>query len=261
MQFLIAENWIPFYTGAIFIVPIVILVYLLEKIPNPTHEERVNKSIRVPLNKSDRKRFFVQFSFGLISFILIYMLLSLFRDVRDNFAAELWNELGYGNTAAIFTTTEIPIAIGVLILIASMIYIKNNKLAFFLAQIIIMVGFMICGLSTILFLQHFITGYIWIVLVGLGLYMGYIPFNSILFDRMIASYQLKANVGYFMYLVDAFGYVASAGVIILKGTMDVSLSWTTFFSNGLVVLSLVGMFFSILNILYFSKKYKSIQYE
>jgi hypothetical protein len=55
--------------------------------------------------------------------------------------------------------------------------------------------------------------------------------------------------------------VASAGVIILKGTMDVNLSWTTFFSNGLVVLSLVGILFSILNMIYFSKKYKTIQYE
>ena len=73
MQYLIAENWIPFYTGAIFIIPIIILVYLLEKIPNPTHEERVHKSIRVPLDKRDRKRFFTQFSFGLISFIIIYM--------------------------------------------------------------------------------------------------------------------------------------------------------------------------------------------
>jgi hypothetical protein len=261
MQYLIAENWIPFYTGAIFIIPIIILVYLLEKIPNPTHEERVHKSIRVPLDKRGRKRFFTQFSFGLVSFIIIYMFLSLFRDIRDNFAAELWNELGYGNTASIFTSTEIPIAICVLIMIASMIYIKNNKIAFFLAQTIILCGFIICGLSTILFLQHYISGYIWIVLVGLGLYMGYIPFNSILFDRMIASYKLKANVGYFMYLVDAFGYVASAGVIILKGTMDVNLSWTTFFSNGLVVLSLVGILFSILNMIYFSKKYKTIQYE
>jgi hypothetical protein len=64
-----------------------------------------------------------------------------------------------------------------------------------------------------------------------------------------------------MYLVDAFGYVASAGVIILKGTMDVNLSWTTFFSNGLVILSLVGILFSSLNMIYFSKKYKTIQYE
>ena len=69
------------------------------------------------------------FSFGLIAFIIIYVLLTLFRDIRDNFAADIWLELGYGNSAAIFTETEIPIAFIVLIIIASMIYVKNNKLA------------------------------------------------------------------------------------------------------------------------------------
>lgn len=261
IKYTIAENWIPFYTGAIFILPIILLVYLLEKIPPPTHQEKINKSIRVPLTKKERKYFFTQFSFGLVAFILIYMFLSLFRDIRDNFAAELWNELGYGNTAAIFTTTEIPIAICVLVLIASMIYVKNNQLAFYMAQCIVFIGFIICGASTLLFQQHYISGYAWIVLVGLGLYMGYIPFNSILFDRMIASFKLKANVGYFMYLVDAFGYLASAGIIIFKGTMDIQISWTHFFSKGLMLLSIFGAVLSLITFFYFSKKYKNVQYE
>ncbi len=259
--FQIHENWIGFYTGAIFIIPMIIFVYLLEKLPQPTDQEKESKSVRVPLNKEERKYFFAQFSVGLISFIIIYMLFSLFRDIRDNFAAELWNELGYGNSASIFTTTEIPIAIGVLILIASMIYIKNNKHAFLLTQAIILAGFIICGVSTWLFLSQFISGYTWIVLVGLGLYMGYIPFNCILFDRMIASFKLKANVGYFMYLVDAFGYLASATVIVIKGAIQLNISWTVFFSNGLIILSLVGTVLCIINFIYFSNKYKTIQYE
>ena len=261
LEFLMPEKWIPFYTGAIFILPIILFVYLLENIPSPTHQEKIDKSIRVPLNKKERNYFFAKFSFGLIAFIFIYVLLSLFRDIRDNFAAEIWNELGYGNNASIFTITEIPIAICILLLIASMIFIRNNKLAFFLSQIIIFVGFIICGLSTWLFMQQMISGYIWIILVGLGLYMGYIPFNSILFDRMIASFKLKANVGYFMYLVDAFGYLASAGVIIFKGTLDLKISWINFFSNGVLALSFVGSLLSIITMFYFSKKYKTFQYE
>jgi hypothetical protein len=82
------------------------------------------------MDKNERKRFFNMFSFGLVSFIFIYILLTLFRDIRDNFAADIWLELGYGNSAGIFTSTEIPIAVSVLVLIASMIYINNNKLAF-----------------------------------------------------------------------------------------------------------------------------------
>lgn len=261
LNFKIQENWIGFYTGSLFIVPIIILVHFLEKLPLPTPQEIAIKSVRVPLDKKERTKFFTQFSVGLILFILIYMLLSLFRDIRDNFSAELWRELGYGNSALVFTGAEIPIAISVLILIASMIYIKNNKHVFFLIQIIIFLGFVICGTSTILFLMHFISGYTWMLLVGLGLYMGYIPFNSILFDRMIASFKLRANVGYFMYLIDAFGYLASAFVIIYKGAINLRLSWTLFFTNGLLILSFIGALLCIVNFIYFIKKYKSIQYE
>jgi hypothetical protein len=196
------------------------------------------------------------FSFGLVSFIFIYILLTLFRDIRDNFAADIWLELGYGNSAGIFTSTELPIAVSVLFLIASMIYINNNKLAFQISQLIILAGFILCGISTFLFMQQLISGYVWIVLVGLGLYMGYIPFNCILFDRMIASFKIKGNVGYFMYLVDSFGYLASVLVIVLKGSMGISISWTYFYSNGVLVLSIMGSLISITTLLYFNKKYK-----
>jgi hypothetical protein len=257
----VQENWIPFYTGLVFLVPVTILVYLLEKIPDPTPIEAVEKSIRVPMDKNERKRFFNMFSFGLVSFIFIYILLTLFRDIRDNFAADIWLELGYGNSAGIFTSTELPIAVSVLVLIASMIYINNNKLAFQISQIIILAGFILCGVSTFLFMQELITGYVWIVLVGLGLYMGYIPFNCILFDRMIASFKIKGNVGYFMYLVDSFGYLASVLVIVLKGSMGISISWTYFYSNGVLVLSILGSLISITTLLYFNKKYKTYNYE
>jgi len=257
----IQENWIPFYTGLVFLIPVIILVYLLEKIPDPTPIEAAEKSIRVPMDKSERKRFFKMFSFGLVSFIFIYILLTLFRDIRDNFAADIWLELGYGNSAGIFTSTELPIAFSVLVLIASMIYINNNKLAFQISQIIILAGFIICGISTFLFMQQIISGYVWIVLVGLGLYMGYIPFNCILFDRMIASFKIKGNVGYFMYLVDSFGYLASVLVIVLKGSMGISISWTYFYSHGVLALSILGSLISITTLLYFNKKYKTYNYE
>lgn len=261
LTYQVQENWIPFYTGLIFLIPVTILVYLLEKIPDPTPIEAAEKSIRVPMDKNERKRFFNMFSFGLVSFIFIYILLTLFRDIRDNFAADIWLELGYANSAGIFTSTELPIAVSVLVLIASMIYIKNNKLAFQISQIIILAGFILCGISTFLFMQQIISGYVWIILVGLGLYMGYIPFNCILFDRMIATFKIKGNVGYFMYLVDSFGYLASVVVIILKGSMGISISWTYFYSNGVLFLSIIGSLISITTLLYFNKKYKTYNYE
>lgn len=261
IHFLLEEKWIPFYTGLVFIIPVIVLVFILEKLPNPDKEDIEKKTVRLPMSKSERKHFFKMYHFGLVAFIIVYMLLSLFRDIRDNFAADIWLELGYGNNASIFTTTEVPIAIFVLIIIASMIYVKNNKLAFQLSQLIILAGFIICGISTILFNFHLINGYTWIILVGLGLYMGYIPFNSILFDRMIATFKIKGNVGFFMYLVDSFGYLASALVIILKGFLNTDISWTEFYKNGVFVLSFVGSILSIAALIYFNRKFKNYNYE
>jgi len=258
MSYQVTEKWIPFYTGMIFLIPVIFLVFLLEKIPNPTVEDMLYKTERKPMNKIERGLFFNKFKPGLIAFIFIYILLTFFRDIRDNFAADIWLELGYGNDIAIFTTTELPIAISVLILVASMIYVKNNKLAFQLSQLIILLGFLICGISTILFTLHILSGYYWIVFVGLGLYMGYIPFNSILFDLMIATFKVKGNVGFFMYLVDSFGYLASVFIIVLKGSMGLSISWTMFYKNGVIFLSIFGTIISVLTIVYFNKKYKLI---
>lgn len=256
LNYSLQEKWIPFYTGLVFIIPVIILVLLLERIPEPTLSDIQLKSKRIPLDAKSRKKFFNMFSFGLVAFIIIYILLTLFRDIRDNFAADIWLELGYGNSAAIFTKTEIPIAFIVLIIIASMIYVKNNKLAFQLSQIIILIGFIICGVSTCLFMNHFISGYLWIIWVGLGLYMGYIPFNSILFDRMIAAFKIKGNVGYFMYLVDSFGYLATVFIIIIKGAIGLSISWTLFYQFGVLALSIIGSVISVVTLLYFNKKYK-----
>ena len=176
----ISENWVPFYTGLVFILPIIVFIYLLEKILPPTPEEIELKAPRLPMTKSDRFSFFKEFKIGIIAFIFIYLILTLFRDLRDNFAANIWNDLGYANNASVFTNTELPIALIVLVMIASMIIIKKNKLAFLISILIIIVGFVVVGVSTFLFKLNILNGYNWMLLVGLGLYMGYIPFNSLL---------------------------------------------------------------------------------
>ena len=256
----ISENWVPFYTGLVFILPIIVFIYLLEKIPAQTPEEIELKAPRLPMTKSDRFSFFKEFKIGIIAFIFIYLILTLFRDLRDNFAANIWNDLGYANNASVFTNTELPIALIVLVMIASMIIIKKNKLAFLISILIIIVGFVVVGVSTFLFKLNILNGYNWMLLVGLGLYMGYIPFNSLLFDRMIATFRIKGNVGFLIYLLDSFGYLASVIVISIKGSMHLQLNWAQFYAKGVLYFSVLGLLASLAAYLYYAKKIKTLNY-
>ena len=70
--------------------------------------------------------------------VSVYLLLTIVRDMRDNFAVELWRDLGYGGQAAILTTAEAPIALLALVIVGAMMFVKNNFLAFWLNHAISM---------------------------------------------------------------------------------------------------------------------------
>jgi len=249
------ENWMPFITGLIFALPMVLLVYLLEKIPPPSEEDKALRITRKALDKDERKKFFNSFSSGLILLIIIYVFLTIFRDIRDNFAADMWNELGFGNDPSVFTATEIPITVLILALISSMILIKNSRRAFFITHYIIVAGFLMAGISSWLFIRHQLSPFNWMVFVGMGLYIGYIPFNCILFDRMIATFRYEGNVGFLMYVADSFGYMGSLGVIMIKTVFSIRPQWSGIYSYGVVALSIAGIIGTLIALQYFRKKY------
>lgn len=257
----INELWIPFVTGLIFFFPLIILVFLLEKVPQPSELEAKLKSPRIPMTFKERNFFFNKFRFGIISFIIIYIFLSIFRDLRDNFAADIWSDLGFSSNAGVFTNTEIPIALFVLVIVAAVVLIKNNKTAFLTSQLIVMTGLLLVFISTIAFKFSLISGFYWMLMIGAGLYMGYIPFNSILFDRMIATYKLNGNVGFLMYLMDSFGYVGAVFIISAKNLLHIDVNWVKFYSNSVLITSFIGFFICIITLLYFISLTKKYAYE
>jgi len=257
LQFHITEFWVPFCTGLVFALPLVICVYGLEKVPPPSPEDELLRAQRIPMTGADRKSLLLQYLPGIIAFIVIYLFATIFRDIRDNFSADMWKEMGYGSKPEVFTQTEIPITIFILILMGAVVVLKNSFKALMVAHVFILFGFIIAGMSTYFFTQQLLAPFWWMLWVGLGLYLVYIPFNSIFFDRLIAAFSMKGNVGFFIYLADSVGYVGSVGVMLFKEGMKVQLKWTQFFSQSVMILSLVGVFITLYAMYYFFSKSKT----
>jgi Flp pilus assembly protein protease CpaA len=146
-------------------------------------------------------------------------------------------------------------------MIGSMVVIKNNLKAFFIAQWMMLTGFLLSGIVTWLYLQQQVNTFNWMTLVGLGLYMTYIPYNSILFDRLLASFKYAGNVGFLIYIADSFGYLASVSVVLTKTIFKIQLNWLNFYTNLVLVTSVAGIVFTLISILYFKKKHSSMQVE
>lgn len=248
----VAEFAMPFFTGLIFSLPLFFFVWLLNHIPPPTARDEELRVKRVPMNGNERWAFFKKFATGIVVLTVSYLFLTAYRDLRDNYALEILEAVGYVDDAGIFTLTEIPIAIIVLIVMASLMLIKNNRKALIVNHYIIGFGIALIGLATFSFNSGWISPYWWMVLVGLGSYLGYVPFNCILFDRFIATYRTMANAGFLIYIADSFGYLSSVGVLLYKNFGQAEISWYNFFINFSYIIAFVGVGLTMISLYYFN---------
>ncbi len=234
------EHWMPFAAGALFVVPLLAAAEALERTPAPDAADQQARTRRQPMDAAERRAFLQHFGPGIVLLVAVYILLTLIRDVRDNFAAEIWNELGYGQQAAIFTTTEVPVALVVLLLMSQLIWVTDNRRALWINHIFIIGGLLVAAGATLAFRAGMLGPLAWFAATGLGLYLSYIPFNGLLFDRLLATFGVAGNVGFVMYIADAFGYLGSVSVLSIKELTQVGWSWSTFFQNGLLLIAILG---------------------
>ncbi|OKS87504.1 hypothetical protein RG47T_2965 [Mucilaginibacter polytrichastri] len=249
-SFHVSEYMMPFLTGALFVLPLLLFIFLLELMPPPTAEDKMLRSERVPMTAAERKGFLIRFLPGIILTIIVYVMLTIMRDIRDNFEVEIWTGLGIKSNS-IYTNIDSIISIVVLIVLSLLILVKNNMRAFSIIHLLIIAGCLLAGISTMLFNLGAISPTIWMTLAGLGLYLGYVPYNAIFFERMIASFKYRSNVGFIMYVADAIGYLGSISILLIKELGNPGLSWPVFYNQGLIVLSVAGSIGGILSLIYF----------
>lgn len=254
LHFGVSEFWMPAVTGAIFILPLLLFAYLLEQIPPPTQEDIDLRTERKPMTGQERVRLFRNYAPGLVLLIAFYTLLTAYRDFRDNFAAEIWSALGFDGKPYIFTASETPIAVLVLLMVGATMWVKDNRRALRVYLWLILGGAVLVGVSTLLFSNGILNGALWMVLVGLGLYMAYILYNCILFDRMIAAFRYKSNAGFLIYVADAFGYLGSVAILFVKDFGRPNLSWIEFFTQASYMLAAGGVLLLVSAIWYFSRR-------
>lgn len=251
----IGEYWMPATVALIFLPIIVLFTYLLEQLPEPDEADIAERTRREPMMGPERRAFVRQFGLGLALLVLYYVGLTAYRDFRDNFFAELLIALGYAGKPAMFTLTELPVAILVLVMFALTMFIRNNQRALILYCWIILVGALVVGGSTWAYQAGLLRGDWWLVLTGLGLFLGYVPFNAILFDRLIAALGSVATAGFLIYVADAAGYSGSIGVLLYKNFGSAELSWLNFFIQMSYVLAGMGVVFILGAIWYWRKQF------
>lgn len=225
----VSEFWMPACTGLMFTLPLLICVGLLSQVPPPDPVDVLARSPREPLDQAARREFFKRHATGLSLLVTVYLLITILRSIRADFAPEIWRSLNVIVASDLFTRSELIVAAGVIIVNGLTAFIKDNRRAFHTAIGISLVGLAI--LMTALAGLQFgaVDGFTFMVLIGLGLYLPYVAFHTTVFERLIAVTRDRGNIGYLMYLADAFGYLGYVAVMLGRSAFPKGASFHLFF--------------------------------
>lgn len=236
----VGEYWMPFTTGAIFLLPFAASVGLLSLLPPPSAEDEMLRTRRQVMTRGDRLAFARRFLPGLVLLLSFYLALTAYRDFRDSFQADLFLEMGITDAAA-FSRTERPIAFGVLALLGIAFLVKGARRGLATVCLLMVAGMVVLGVSTLLYGKGRIGGETWMMVGGFGAYLAYVPFGSVLFDRVIAATRFAGTAVFAIYLADALGYSGSVGVMIYRDIFAAEASRLEFFRGFSLWLAAGGL--------------------
>ncbi len=212
----VTEAWMPCVAGAIFLLPLIGFVWMLQQIPLPSPEDVAARAERVPMNRGERRAMFRRYAPGLIAITLVYLLVTVLRSMRADFAPELWQALGAKVDVGLFARSELWVALGVLVVNGLTVLVRDNRCAFFLSLSIAAGGLVVILITLNALVMKRIAPFPFVVLLGVGLYVPYVAVHTTVFERLIAMTRERANIGYLVYLADAFGYLGYVAVMAIN---------------------------------------------
>lgn len=244
LQIGVTEQWMPCTAGLIFALPLVLFVWMLKQIPAPSAKDEAARSKRSPMTGAERLAMLRRHGVGLFGILLAYLLITVLRSIRADFAPEIWTGLGLGNQPAIFTQSELWVTLAVVLANGALVLVRDNRRAFLTALGLSVLGLCLALAALAGHRAGVLPPFAFMVLLGVGMYVPYVAVHTTIFERLIALTRERGNIGYLMYLADAIGYLGYVGVMLAHSAFPSQESFLGFFTllaAGLLIVAFIGM--------------------
>lgn len=254
----ISEFWMPAVTGMIFVIPLIVFVAMLSQIPRPSREDVDLRAERTVMSRATRNQFYWRHAFGFSGMLLVFLLLTVIRGIRDDFGVEIWRDLGYGEKPAIFTQSETLVMLGVVVINGLAFCVVDNRKAFLFSLLTCAAGFVLVLLAVAGYQLGWLAGFPMMVLVGLGFYVPYVAFHTTVFERMLAVFRDPGNLAFLMCVADAVGYLAYVGLLVVKDRISTEDDFLPPFLYATIVTTTICLVTSLGLVWYYARKTRAV---
>lgn len=237
----IDQFWMPAVIGGFALPLLVFMGYMLKRLPQPTAEDIALRNERVVLDGKGRVALFRKYAPILtLLFIGNFMLLVL-RDIKEDF---LVNILDMSNQSSwLFARIDTIVTLIILGIFALFAFFRSNIRALLWLMTLVIAGCLTRTYVSFHYETLDLKPVTWLFIQSLSLYIAYLTFQTIFFDRFIACFRIKGNVGFFIALIDFIGYLGTVTLLSTKEFLNIELEWFALFNH---IASFVGATCSIL---------------
>lgn len=237
----IDQFWMPAVIGGFALPLLVFMGYMLKRLPQPTAEDIALRNERVVLDGKGRVALFRKYAPILtLLFIGNFMLLVL-RDIKEDF---LVNILDMSNQSSwLFARIDTIVTLIILGIFALFAFFRSNIRALLWLMTLVIAGCLTMTYVSFHYETLNLKPVTWLFIQSLSLYIAYLTFQTIFFDRFIACFRIKGNVGFFIALIDFIGYLGTVTLLSTKEFLNIELEWFALFNH---IAGFVGATCSIL---------------
>jgi hypothetical protein len=233
----VGEFWMPALTGALFLPLLLAAMWMLAVLPAPSAADVAARSRRQPMDRAARRAFIREHWLGVGLLVAGYMGLMTYRDVRDTFQVDILREFGVVADAGQLIAIETGVGIAVIVAMGLFAFFRSNRSAFFAGCALIAVGGLLSGVSTAMLQAGTLSPKAWMIATGIGLYAAFIPYQSILFERLLAMLRTPGTAAFLIALCDSYGYLSTITLYFYKELGAASVSWGRVLTTAGYVLS------------------------
>jgi len=206
----------PAIAGALFTPPLMLATAVLARTPAPAAEDEAARTARASLGAMERRDLYRDWALGLNLVVAVYVMVTVLRSVRADFAPQLWAGLGVEVAPRLYTVSELWVAMAVTIVNGLAVFVVGNRRAFLASLGVCLAGAVLLAAALLGRAGGVFGPLVFMVLVGTATYLPLVAIHTTVFERFLAATGARGNAAYLLYVADSAGYLGYVAVLCLR---------------------------------------------
>lgn len=234
----VSQFWMPALIGAVALPLLVLMAYSLVKLPNPTNDDIERKGERHTMDGARRKEIFKRYAVMLSLIFIANFVVVMLRDIKEDFLVNIIDMSG--ESSWLFAKVDTLVTVIILALFAAATFVRKNIAVLISMLALVVVSSIVMSYVSINYRELDLSPAVWLFAQSLPLYITYLTFQTIFFDRFIACFHIHGNVGFFIIVIDFVGYVGTVAVLMIKEALEIEKDWFDLYNHMSAVVGMVS---------------------